>query len=167
MPEQQLVWGIILLAAALALFVLEVFVPSMGLISVVGVGLAIVGLVMLFQYDVLTGVIGLLVMLVLGPLAFTFALRVFPHTGIGRSILHGGKTEEELEREAAERLAEADKRLALVGMEGEALTVLRPIGVVRIEGQRYDAISELGMLPAGTRVRVTAADGTQIKVRAV
>lgn len=167
MPEQQLVWGIILLGAALALFVLEVFVPSMGLISIVGVGLAIVGLVMLFQYDVVTGVIGLLVMLVLGPLAFTFALRVFPHTGIGRSILFGGKSEEEIERESAERQAEADKRLALVGMEGETLTPLRPVGAVRIEGQRYDAVSELGMVEAGARVRVTAADGTQIKVRPV
>ncbi|MCA9289448.1 MAG: hypothetical protein KDA05_12725 [Phycisphaerales bacterium] len=167
MPEQQLVWGIILLGAALAVFVLEVFVPSMGLLSIVGVGLAIVGLVMLFQYDVMTGVIGLLVMLVLGPLVFTFALKVFPHTAVGRSILYGGKSEEEIERETAERQSEADKRLALVGMEGQTLTPLRPVGAVRIEGQRYDAVSELGMVEAGVRVRVTAADGTQIKVRPV
>lgn len=167
MLEQPLLWGIVLLAASLALLLIEVFVPSMGLISIVGVVLAIVGLVLLFNHDTTTGVIGLLAMLVLGPLVLMFGLKVFPHTPVGRAILYGGKTEEQLEAEAQQKQAEADQRLALVGMEGEALTVLRPVGVVRIAGQRYDALSELGMIPAGTKVRVTAVDGTQVKVRGV
>jgi len=166
-PEQELLWGIILLAAALALLLLEVFVPSMGIISVVGVGLAITGLVMLFRYDTITGFIGLAVMLILGPMVVVFGMKVFPHTPIGRALIYGGKSEEQIEQEAAAKQAQADMQLALVGMEGEALSVLRPVGAVRIAGTRYDALSELGMIPAGARIRVTAVDGGQIKVREV
>ena len=165
MPEQELLWGIILLVAALGLLLLEVFVPSMGLLSMVGVTIAIVGLVLLFRYDSLTGIIGLIAMVVLGPMTLLFGLKVFPHTPVGRTILYGGKTEEQLEKEAAEQRAEADKRLALVGLEGVALTVLRPVGAVRIDGKRYDALSELGMIQPGARIKVTAVDGAQLKVR--
>lgn len=167
MPEQQLMWGIILLVAALALLLLEVFVPSMGILSIVGMGLAITGLVMLFRYDTITGFIGLAVMAVLGPMVVIFGMKVFPHTPIGRALIYGGKTEEQLEQEAAAKQNEVDKLLALVGMEGEALSVLRPVGAVRIAGTRYDALSELGMVPAGAKVKVTAVDGGQIKVREV
>jgi len=164
-PEQELLWGIILLAAALALLLLEVFVPSMGIISIVGMGLGITGLVMLFRYDTITGFIGLAVMLVLGPMVVVFGMKVFPHTPVGRALIYGGKTEEQLEQEAAAKQAEADKTLALVGMEGEALSPLRPVGAVRIAGARYDALSELGMIPAGAKVKVTSVNGGQIKVR--
>lgn len=167
MPEQELLWGIILVAAALALLLLEVFIPSMGVIALVGVGMAIVGLVMLFQYDTITGFVGLASMLVLGPMVMMFGLKVFPHTPIGRAILFGGKTDEQMEQEAAEKQALANKNLALIGMEGEALTVLRPVGAVKIDGKRYDALSELGMVPAGAKVRVTAVEGTQVKVREI
>lgn len=167
MPEQELFWGVILLAVALVLLLLEVFIPSMGLISMVGVTLAVIGLVLLFRHDPITGTIGLLAMLVLGPLVLLFGLKVFPHTPVGRAMLYGGKTPEQLEREDAERQAEIERRGALVGLEGETLTVLRPVGAVRIEGRRYDALSELGMIPAGARVRVTAVEGNQVKVRAI
>lgn len=167
MPEQELLWGVILLAAALAMLLLEVFVPSMGLISMVGVTLAIVGLVLLFRHDTVTGVIGLLTMIVLGPMVFVFGLKVFPHTPIGRAMLYGGKTEEAIEREAMERQSEADRSLALIGLEGVVLTPLRPVGAVRIEGKRYDALSELGMIAAGAKVKVTAVTGTQLKVREI
>ena len=167
MPEQELLWGIVLLVAALGLLLLEVFVPSMGLLSTVAIALAIAGVVLLFRYDPITGAIGLVAVLVLGPMIVVFGLKVFPHTPIGRAILFGGKTQEQIEHETAQKQAQFDERLALVGMEGVALTVLRPVGTIRIEGTRYDALSELGMIQPGTRVRVTALDGTQLRVREI
>jgi membrane-bound serine protease (ClpP class) len=70
----------------------------------------------------------------------------------------------------ARRLAEdADRKMrqALIGAEGLVLTDLRPIGIVQIAGQRYDALSETLFVPAGARVRVTQLDGLQVKVRPV
>jgi membrane-bound serine protease (ClpP class) len=57
--------------------------------------------------------------------------------------------------------------LALVGMEGEALTDLRPVGVARFEGKRMDVTAELGLIPRGARVRISEVEGNLIKVRPI
>ncbi len=53
----------------------------------------------------------------------------------------------------------------LIGKRGEAITVLRPGGKVRIEGEVYDAIATLGMLDKGTLVVVERIETSQIYVR--
>lgn len=164
--EPKLLWGLGLLAASILLLVLEIFIPSAGVISFIAAGCAVVGVVSLFLYDAVWGVAGLLTMLIAGPGVFFWGLSLWRHTPIGRKII--GETDEEAV--LAQRRAEEEAKLALqrmVGTEGIAATDLRPVGVVIINGQRYDALSEMSLIAAGTKVRVTVVDGNQIKVRAV
>jgi membrane-bound ClpP family serine protease len=57
-------------------------------------------------------------------------------------------------------------RLAeLVGRSGTAVTTLRPIGFVRIDGQRLDAIAEGGFITEGAAVDVIEVFEGQLKVR--
>lgn len=56
---------------------------------------------------------------------------------------------------------------SLVGLEGEALSDLRPSGFAQIGGKRIDVISEGRMLGRGTRVRVIAVDSNRVVVREV
>ncbi|MFM9997090.1 MAG: NfeD family protein [Phycisphaerales bacterium] len=164
MNEVMLYWGIGLLGASLLLLILEVFIPSGGLIAVTATGCAIAGVVCLFRVSTTWGLVGILGLMFLGPSAFAFALKVWPHTPIGRRML-GDRSPEELEaeRRAAER--EREERQALLGAEGVVVTDLRPVGVVSIDGRRHDALSEESMLRAGTRVRVSVVEPNQIKVR--
>ena len=48
---------------------------------------------------------------------------------------------------------------------GTAETDLRPIGVVRIDDLRHDALSDLGVIPAGTPITVIRVLDNQLKVR--
>ncbi len=164
--EAMLFWGIGLLAAALLLVILEVFVPSGGLIAIAASCCAVAGVVCLFRVSPTWGLVGILTLLILAPLAFSFALKVWPHTPIGRRML-GEKPPEQVEAErlAAER--ERDQRLALIGQEGLVLTDLRPVGIVEVQGKRFDALSEESLIRAGSRVRVTVVEPNQIKVRRV
>jgi membrane-bound serine protease (ClpP class) len=57
--------------------------------------------------------------------------------------------------------------LALIGAEGVVLTDLRPVGVIQVDGQRFDALSETGLIRAGSRVKVTKIDSNQVKVRGI
>ena len=164
MEDTLLVWGLGLLAASLLLIIIEVLVPSAGLIALTAAGTAIAGIVCLFQYDPFWGVMGILAMIVLGPLSFAFALRVLPSTPFGRKML-GEKPPEVVERERLDALRERETRMALVGAEGVVKTDLRPVGTVEIDGTRYPAISEGPLIRAGSRVRVVAADMNQVKVR--
>lgn len=162
--ESLLVWGLGLLALALVLLVAEFFVPSAGALGLTAAVIAIAGVVCLFRYDTLWGVIGSLIVIVFGPLAVYFGLKLWPHTPLGRRVI-GAPSEEEA---AAARQRESDekkKQAALVGKEGRVLTDLRPVGTVEIDGVRYDALSETLFVPAGSRVRVVGAEVAQIKVR--
>lgn len=160
----MLFWGLGLLAAALLLIIMEVFIPSGGLISLVAVGTALAGIVCLFRYNNTWGAVGILTMLVLGPAAFGFALRIWPSTPMGRKML-GEISPEEAEAQRLAAIKERERLLSLVGATGMVLTDLRPVGVVQIDGVRHDALSEAGFIPAGTRVKVTVVEHGQIKVR--
>ena len=164
--EELLFWGLGLLAASLLLVIIEVFVPSGGLIAITAAGCAIAGIVFLFRFKTSWGVSGTLAMLVLGPTAFGFALKVWPSTPIGRRML-GAKTPEEEEADRLAELKERQKQQSLVGAEGTVLTDLRPVGMIQIDSVRMEALSEMGVIRAGTRVRVTVVESNQIKVRAV
>ncbi|MBN1517037.1 nodulation protein NfeD [Candidatus Sumerlaeota bacterium] len=58
----------------------------------------------------------------------------------------------------------AERRDDLIGMIGEAQSVLRPSGMVVIAGKRLDARTQGSYLEKGTRVRVIASDGQQVVV---
>lgn len=161
-----LYWGLGLLAASLLLIVVELFVPSGGIISI-GAGIcAIAAVVVLFRHDTTWGLIGLLAVMVLGPMAFAFAIKVYPSTPIGRRMLFG-ESGEDAATEQVDRVAKERERVhALLHAEGFALTDLRPVGTIEIDGARHDALAEGGMIEAGTKIRVSRISDGQIKVRA-
>lgn len=56
------------------------------------------------------------------------------------------------------------KLAALVGRVGVAVTVLRPAGVVELDGDRIDVVTDGDFVPAGARVRVVAVQGNRVEV---
>ena len=162
--DPQLVWALGFFALAFLLLALEVFLPTAGILAISSAVSAIVAVVMLYRFDVLWGNIGLLSVLVLAPAAAGFMLKIWPHTPMGRRII-GAPTEEEVEKARGAEEEERRARLALIGKQGKVLQDLRPVGVVEIEGTRYEVLSETTYVPVGEMVRVTHADLMQIKVR--
>ena len=162
----MLLWGLGLLGAALLLVIIEVFIPSGGLIAIAAGGTAIAGVVCLFRYSTTWGILGVLALLLLGHATFAFALRVWPSTAVGRRML-GERPPEVIEAERLAAQRERDRLLALVGSEGGALTDLRPVGVVKVGAERLDALAETGFIRSGSRVRITVVEMNQIKVRAI
>ncbi|HVU63694.1 MAG TPA: NfeD family protein [Phycisphaerales bacterium] len=157
----MLAWGLALLAAALLMIVLEIFIPSAGLISVTAGLLGFAGIVCLFMHSVTWGFIGILIVLVMVPAIFIVGFKIMPATPFGKRLLFGesGKHEPVLPESSLNRLD------GLVGAEGEAVTDLRPVGTARLEGQRMDVRSEIAFVPAGTRIRVTGVEGSTVRVR--
>jgi len=165
MDPTLLYWGLGLLAAAVLLAVVELFVPSGGLIALASAVVAVVGVVVLFRHDTTWGLIGLLAVLVLGPMAFVFGLKVYPNTPVGQRMIMGengrdvGVEQVDRENKLKEHL------LAMVGEDGEALTDLRPVGTVVVGGERHEALAEGNYVEAGSRIRVTRVESGQLKVR--
>lgn len=161
--DPLLVWGLLLLGIAAFLGLLEFFVPSAGIIGIVALVVAIAGVVCLWNYETAWGVTGTLGVIVVAPTATYFGFKVLPYTPIGKGLILSNPDPDDPASDPTN--ATHAQRIALVGQEGTVETDLRPIGVVKIEGHRHDAVAESGYIARGSRVKVVSADGIQLKVR--
>ncbi|MFI4881627.1 MAG: NfeD family protein [Phycisphaerales bacterium JB064] len=161
--DPLLVWGLLLLGIAAFLGLMEFFIPSAGIIGIVALVVAIAGVVCLWSYETAWGITGMLSVLVIAPTGTYFGFKVLPYTPIGRGLILSNP--EPGSPEEASGGAPYLQRMALVGQEGTAQTDLRPIGVVKISGERHDAVAESGYIAQGSKVKVVSADGIQLKVR--
>lgn len=164
--DPYLAWGLGLLALALLLVLLEFFVPSAGAIAISAGVCTIAGLVCLFRFSPLWGLMGLVGMIVAVPLTVYAGMSLWQHTPLGRRMI-GIPTEQQLEEKAREQERFLQQRLSLLGREGVTLTDLRPIGVIEIDGQRHDAVSEGELIRPNARVKVVLVESTQLRVRVI
>lgn len=172
--EAALLWAILLLGAAILLVFLELFVPSGGLIGVLA-GLAALGsIIAFFRYDRTWGLVATGMYLLLGPMAVIYGFKWWINSPMGRRMILGGDesidpldpdTPAPMSAEHARQERAAQLR-QLIGARGVAVTLLRPVGTVKIEGQRLDAMAESGIIEPGTPVVVTDVYDNQVKVRA-
>ncbi len=160
--EALLIWGLVLLAMALAVVVVDLFLPTAGILAAVSIVLAIAGVVCLFRYDTTWGIIGSLLVVVGGPSLFVVGFKLMPHTPMGKRLILGGGTPEDQPPPP-----QGSPLARLIGTEAMVVTDLRPVGVVRIGDQKFEAVSETTLIRAGATVRITAADGLSLKVRPV
>lgn len=166
-----IMWGAILFGAAIVLVVVELFIPSGGLIGLLSGAAAIGSLVAFFQYDISWGIGAALTYLILIPIGILFFLKVWIHTSIGSRMILGGSDGAEESDGSTAFQSEQDRRTRiqshqdLVGAMGTVETDLRPVGIVRIDNHRLDALSEQGFIKAGARIVVTDAYDNQLKVR--
>ncbi len=154
-----IVWAVLLLVLALALFVLELFIPSGGVLGFLSAAALIGSLVYVVRGEGwLVGVIYLAALAIFGPMLIVAALRYWPYTPIGRRILNVAP--DDPGQQVVVRHAD------LVGRAGVALTKMLPSGAIKIDGTTYDAVSVGMPLEKGQAIEVVRVDGTRIVVQA-
>jgi len=164
--ESLLMAGIGLILLGALLLVVEAFVPSGGVIGLVAFACSVVGIVLLFKHDSTWGAIGLLTTIILGPMLFFWALKLLPSTPVGKKMF-GDSSEEIAARRDHQSSHWREERHALISQTGTALTDLHPIGIVKINGDRHDAIAQGQIIDKDTPIRVVSVEGLQIEVRPV
>ena len=150
-------WYVALLAGGLLLIAAEVFIPG-GVAGVAG-GLALLAAmgVGLFHFPAPWGFWSAVAIVVFGGIVFLLWIQLFPRSRTGKRIT--------LQTDGADFKSAAPAN-HLVGAVGEALTALRPGGVVLIDGKRYDVLADSGeWIAAGAKVRVAAIQGGHLLVR--
>ena len=151
-------WSIILLLIGCGLVVLEVFIPSGGLLSLLA-GLALLAsLFMAFRSDTTMGLTFLLITLVAVPTVIGLAFKVWPMTPMGRAFLGSLPNASEMTPE--------DSRRDLIGKVGIAKSKMLPAGSVLVEGNYIDAICQGGGIEIGQPIVVVEVQGNRVKVRA-
>jgi membrane-bound serine protease (ClpP class) len=157
-----LAWSALLLFLGLLLVTLEVFVPSGGVLGFLSIGSLLAGICLAFyRGGPEMGFLFLAITAVAVPTALVLAFRWWPKTPMGRRLLLGVPSSEEVLPDSPQRRTLRQ----MVGKFGVAKTVMLPSGAVLIEGQTIDALSEGMPIEAGQRVRVIEVRGNRVVVR--
>lgn len=162
--SSDVLWPLLCLMLGLALAFFEVFVPSGGLLGILSAGLLMVSMWLAFGESTLLGLKFLLALLVGLPACLGLAVRVWPHTPMGRLLTLRPPADEEIEPAPA-AVAGGTRLDYLVGQFGRAVTPLRPSGVVEFDGRRLEGQAEEGLIAAGSVVRAVHARGGRLVVR--
>ena len=151
-----------LAAAGIVAIILEVFVPAAGIIGIAGVGSIIASVVIAYQrLGSLVGSIYLAVVLVLVPVFIVLYFRFFPRSPVGRWLI----SQDRQGPDKGYSSFTPEKYVDLIGKEGTSLTILRPAGMVRIDGQKYSAVTGGEFIDKDKPVKVVKVEGSRVVVR--
>lgn len=155
------VWAVILLAIGLSLAMMEVFLPSGGVIGFLSAAAIIAALVMAFRQGSAVGLAVLSGTLVAVPVVVFLALKYWPETSMGRRMLLKPPESDEILPDVPRQR----QLKTLIGRIGQAKSKMLPSGAVLIDGHTIDALSEGVPIEIGQRVRVIEVRGNRVVVR--
>ncbi|MGQ9576959.1 MAG: NfeD family protein [Thermoguttaceae bacterium] len=141
---------VLLLLIGLGLALADIFFPSGGILAFLAICAIIGAVVKAFLAGSTLGLIILGVTLFGLPAVVILALKWWPSTSMGRKVLLPVPTSEEVLPENHPRR----KLESLVGRVGRAKCKMLPSGIITIDNQSFDAVSEGAPIEAGQRVRV-------------
>ena len=160
----MLVWiSISLILIGMLLVLLEFFIPSAGILGVVAAGLLVAGVVVGFFQGLGFGAAMLLVVTISIPVLFAGLVKIWPYTPLGRAILIGDRTADDVLPDDPYYSALEE----LVGKIGVAHTPMLPSGIVKIDGHQYDAVSDGFAVQKEDMVKVVGVRGNRIHVQPV
>ncbi|KOP84051.1 MULTISPECIES: NfeD family protein [Bacillaceae] len=151
---------IILFVIGMGLIIAEFFLPG-GIAGILGLT-AILGSLFLASDNIVHMGISILIAISVSILASILMIKVFgKKMKIFKKLILTDSTKTE------QGYVSNKNRLELIGLEGYALTALRPSGTIVIEDERIDAVSEGAFILKDARVRVVKAEGSRIVVREI
>lgn len=151
-----------LAVAGLVAIIVEMFVPALGLIGVAGLGAIVASIVMVYrQFGTLVGSLYLGGAIVVLPVLIVLYFKYLPKTFVGKMLIQ----HEVQNPEGGYSSFTAGKYAELPGKHGVSLTILRPVGMVLIDGTKYSAVTAGEFVEAGQAVTVAKVEGSRVVVR--
>ncbi|MSR44413.1 MAG: hypothetical protein EXS15_03520 [Phycisphaerales bacterium] len=178
--EIYLVVSIGLLGLAVALLLLELFIPSAGVLSILTGVSAVASVASMFAFDVTWGGIYLAALCAGSPVVLILVFKVWSKTPIAKRMIltedadgkrHRADDGEEghmnpsVASTGSAASATARQLAKLVGRKGTATTTLRPVGFIRIDESRIECVAESGFIRQGASVVVIDTLDGQLRVR--
>lgn len=166
-------WELILFVIGLILIILEIFViPGFGIAGISGIILAVIGLTLSMVdkiiWDFETGNLNELFRSFF-TVIISIVISFFASIYLSRKIFASSNAFKGLALATSENKEDGyigveTKQFELKNKIGIAVTVLRPSGKVEVEGEIYDAKSEIGFIEKGTKVKILRYETGQVYV---
>jgi len=148
----------LLLVLGIILIIVEFFVPG-GIVGALGVA-SIVGSLLMSGYSLNNMILSICIAFIVAIVAAVILFKyVGANRGLFRLIILKDRTTSDL------GYVSSENRHELLGVEGTALTPLRPSGTALINEERVDVVSEGMFIDANTIVKVVKVEGVRVVVR--
>ncbi len=145
----------LLMGIGVVLIIGELGLPTHGLLGLAGIGTMLAAVVVAAKQNPWAGLALMVALAACTPLAWVAFIKFWPRTLVGRRII-------------LPPVAPPPQVLAVrVGQSGVAISELRPMGMCEFDGTRIESVSEQGVVPAGTAVKVVALVNNRPTVRVI
>lgn len=156
-----IIWLIIF---ALFFFILELFIPSGGILGLCSLFCVILSIIFTYQISPTLGNTAIAIAIVGVPLFMLLGMRILPNTPLIKRF--SLKDKQPANSVIYDKNRDTDPQ-SLVGLEGVTLTDLRPIGTCLINNNRMECTSNHGVIPHNTKIKVTSVSGLDVKVEPI
>lgn len=141
--------GLFVYVIGLGILFLELFIPSGGILGLVGTLCTIYGIWVIIHWNLFAGLV-----VIVATTAYIYGLVKFWAKKVTLSSDLSGCSG------SSQEAAPPD----IIGQEGETLTKLGPSGFARINDRRLQVVSDCGFLEKGVKIRVLDVSGNRIVV---
>ena len=151
---------IIMFVIGLILLIAELFVPG-GILGVVGGAMMVMSVIFAGE-SVTHMVLSIIIAMIIAVVGMVILMKFFGkklHV-FNKLVLRDATTSEE-------GYVSNENRIELIGKVGQTLTALRPAGVVQVDDERLDVVSEGTFIDAHKQVTIVKVEGSRIVVREI
>jgi membrane-bound ClpP family serine protease len=147
----------ILFIVGFLLLIAEMFMPGFGLVGGTGLVLLIIGIVLTARTP-FEAFIMVLILLLLVAAVLLIIIRSARHGKLSKKLILWNAARHE------DGFASTTDSSTLVGLEGVAVTILRPSGTGEFADRRLDVVTEGDFIDRGTRIHIVKTEGRRIVV---
>ncbi len=143
--------------------VAEIFLPSHGVLTVVGLGFMAYAIYVAYR-DIsnTAGHSAILAMLIVVPTVAIIAVKTFHRTPWGRKISPDNPVVN-----TADFAPQYESLRQYIGQTGRSVTPLRPVGICIFNGRRVNCVAESGMVDKDMPIRGVGIRGHELEVSPV
>ena len=153
---QAYILPVLLQIIGIMVVIAEIFIPSLGLLAVMALGIFLYSLYLVFtNISSTAGTVFAGLDLVLVPVLVVSGMKILAKSSLA------------LRRELSKQDGVVSQRQGLeayINMKGKSVTDLRPSGMAQINSQRLDVVTDGEYIDADTPIVVTGVKGNQIIV---
>lgn len=166
-------WEVLLFIAGVVLLILEIFVfPGFGVAGISGIVLIVTGLTLSLVDNIVFRFEGAAALSQLARALFTvvisvflsFTLAILGTKRIATSRAVSGLSLKTVQDHNEGYISSDLKQKEKIGKTGIAQTILRPSGMIEVDGELFDAKAEIGYIEKGEKIRVTRDEAGQLYV---
>ena len=150
----------ILLVVGMILLIIEAFVPSFGVIGIIGIVLLLLS-IFLTAKTFLEGVIMFLILLVIAVILLVIVIRIATKSRLSKKLINTDTFSEEQGYLGVQDMS------AKVGLKGKSVTILRPAGKAVFDGEILDVVTKGEFVEEGKEVIVEQVEGNRIVVKEI